>query len=290
MEGTKRSSACVYGGPCKQADASRLRWNGYRRDFHHVMTSEAEWSYEAQGCAGWLQSGPQRDADCWEIRDPPYSSPPLEEKVDETRSWGIRRKEPRRWPSGPSCARRAVPEGGSPAGAVGVSPKKTPHRSTAELRELIEPDHDGLPVHEQCQLFGLNRSTLFYRPQPADTETDTLMRRIDELHTAHITWESRKIRDALRMAGWRVNRMRIQRLKRLMALRVVFPPATSSAVATGAWGLSVFAPWIVGRSTALCVLSRSDQYSSCRWIRVSHRHHWLLFAKSTELGSEPRDG
>jgi putative transposase len=88
---------------------------------------------------------------------------------------------------------------------------------------MIEPDHESLSVREQCQLLGLNRSTLYYRPQPVDTEADTLMRRIDELHTAHITWGSRKIRDALRLEGWRMNRKRVQRLMRMMALRVVFP-------------------------------------------------------------------
>ena len=69
---------------------------------------------------------------------------------------------------------------------------------------------------------GLHRSTLYYQPRPAAQENEELMRRIDELHTAHITWGSRKIRDALRLEGWKVNRKRVQRLMRHMALRVVF--------------------------------------------------------------------
>ena len=88
---------------------------------------------------------------------------------------------------------------------------------------MIEPDHDELSVREQCMLLGLNRSTLYYAPRKTDNETETLMRRIDELHTAHITWGTRKIRDALRLEGWAVNRKRVQRLMRLMRLRVVFP-------------------------------------------------------------------
>ena len=88
---------------------------------------------------------------------------------------------------------------------------------------MIEPDHETLSVREQCVLLGLHRSTLYYRPQTIAGETNTLMRRIDELHTAHITWGSRKIRDALRLEGWKVNRKRVQRLMRHMALRVVFP-------------------------------------------------------------------
>jgi len=88
---------------------------------------------------------------------------------------------------------------------------------------MIEPDHEELSVREQCMLLGLNRSTLYYAPRKIDKEADTLMRRIDELHTAHITWGSRKIRDALRLEGYAVNRKRVQRLMRLMRLRVVFP-------------------------------------------------------------------
>ena len=52
---------------------------------------------------------------------------------------------------------------------------------------MIEPQHEHLSVREQCMLLGLNRSTLYYRPRSIDAETETLMRRIDELHTAHIT-------------------------------------------------------------------------------------------------------
>lgn len=88
---------------------------------------------------------------------------------------------------------------------------------------MIEPEHERLSVREQCVLLGLHRSTLYYQPRKADRDTDQLMKRIDELHTAHITWGSRMIRDALRLEGWKVNRKRVQRLMRLMRLRVVFP-------------------------------------------------------------------
>jgi putative transposase len=88
---------------------------------------------------------------------------------------------------------------------------------------MIEPDHGKLSVREQCTLLGLHRSTLYYQPRPVPPENEVLMRRIDELHTAHITWGSRKIRDALRLEDWKVNRKRVQRLMRHMGLRVVFP-------------------------------------------------------------------
>jgi putative transposase len=49
------------------------------------------------------------------------------------------------------------------------------------------------------------------------------MDRIDELHTENITWGSRKIRDRLRIEGWKVNRKRIQRLMQVMEIQVVYP-------------------------------------------------------------------
>ncbi len=88
---------------------------------------------------------------------------------------------------------------------------------------MIEPDHEYLSVRQQCDLLGLNRATLYYRPQRENEEVLTLMRRIDEFHTAHITWGSRKIRDALRLEGFSINRKRVQRLMRRLGLRVVFP-------------------------------------------------------------------
>jgi len=66
---------------------------------------------------------------------------------------------------------------------------------------MIEPEHEELSVREQCELLGLHRSTLYYQRRPQQQENETLMRRIDELHTAHITRGSRKIRDALRQCG-----------------------------------------------------------------------------------------
>ena len=88
---------------------------------------------------------------------------------------------------------------------------------------MIEPEHPKLSVAEQCELLGLHRSAWYYRPKPISGRDQELMRRIDELHTAHITWGTRKLRDALRLEGWAVNRKRIQRLARIMGLKVVFP-------------------------------------------------------------------
>ena len=47
-------------------------------------------------------------------------------------------------------------------------------------RALIEPEHKDLSQRRQCQLLGINRSGLYYKPREVSTEMLRLMRAIDE--------------------------------------------------------------------------------------------------------------
>lgn len=92
----------------------------------------------------------------------------------------------------------------------------------SELRTLVDPTSE-ISITKQCELLGLARSTYYYE---GATETELnlqLMRVIDELHTDHNTWGSRKITDYLRLQGYEINRKRIQRLMDVMDIQVVYP-------------------------------------------------------------------
>jgi putative transposase len=92
---------------------------------------------------------------------------------------------------------------------------------------MVEP-HGSPSMRRQCELLGVNRSTLYYERLPADAEELALMRRIDEIHLRYPFYGSRKIARTLRDEGVRVNRKRVQRLMRLMGLESVAPkPKTS---------------------------------------------------------------
>ena len=54
--------------------------------------------------------------------------------------------------------------------------KKKLDRSPERLRSLVEPDHPALSVRRQCQLLGLNRSSLDYQPATETAENQRLMR------------------------------------------------------------------------------------------------------------------
>jgi putative transposase len=93
----------------------------------------------------------------------------------------------------------------------------------------VEPDHPQLSVRRQCQLLGLNRSTLYYDPVPADPEDLRLMALIDEEYTRHPFYGSRRMAAWLTAHGQPVNRKRVQRLMRLMGLEALYPKPKLSA-------------------------------------------------------------
>jgi putative transposase len=86
-----------------------------------------------------------------------------------------------------------------------------------------------LSVRRQCELLGLNRSTLYYEPAPEPPENLALMRLIDEQYTARPFYGSRRITRWLVRQGHLVNRKRVQRLLRVMGLEAIYPKPKLSA-------------------------------------------------------------
>lgn len=96
-------------------------------------------------------------------------------------------------------------------------------------RGLVEAEAS-LSVRRQCELLGVNRSSLYYTPELPDAEELQLMRQMDELHLQHPFFGSRKMMHVLRARGVVINRKRVQRLMRLMGLESTAPkPNTSKA-------------------------------------------------------------
>ena len=80
-----------------------------------------------------------------------------------------------------------------------------------------------MSVRRQCELLGLNRSSLYYEPAGETTEDLRLMRLIDEQYTARPFYGSRRMTMWLIERGEEVNRKRVQRLMRIMGLEAIYP-------------------------------------------------------------------
>jgi len=87
----------------------------------------------------------------------------------------------------------------------------------------VEPHHRKLSVRRQCELLGLNRSSLYYEAVPETAENLRLMQRIDQEYTAHPFLGTRRMTAWLIVQGEAVNRKRVQRLMRLMGLEAIYP-------------------------------------------------------------------
>lgn len=89
-----------------------------------------------------------------------------------------------------------------------------------------------LSVRQQCELLGLNRSTVYYTPAGETEENLCLMRRIDEQYLKTPFYGSRRMTVWLTQQGFEVNRKRVQRLMRLMSIEAIYPrPRTTQSAA-----------------------------------------------------------
>jgi putative transposase len=114
-----------------------------------------------------------------------------------------------------------------------VAKKKVP-LSAEQQRMLIDSDHPQLSVRRQCELLGLNRSTLYYEPASETAENLALMKLIDKQYTDCPFFGSRKMTAWLQEVMKReVNRKRVQRLMRLMGLEAIYPKPKLSAPGQG---------------------------------------------------------
>lgn len=87
----------------------------------------------------------------------------------------------------------------------------------------MDAGHPEISVRRQCELLGVNRSGLYYRPMGESEENLMLMRLIDEEYTRHPFYGSRRMTVWLREQGYRVNRKRVSRLMEVMAIEAVYP-------------------------------------------------------------------
>ena len=100
--------------------------------------------------------------------------------------------------------------------------------SLSERLALVEPSDPVLSIVAQCRLLKLARSTLYYQPTPVSAEDLAVMRRIDEVYLASPFYGSRRMTAVLRREGWLVNRKRVQRLMRVMALEAIYQKPNTS--------------------------------------------------------------
>ncbi len=104
--------------------------------------------------------------------------------------------------------------------------------SRAERRAPVERENPALPVSRQCRLLAVSRSLIYRKPAEVSEQDRAIVALIDRQYLARPYYGSRRMAAWLATQGHVVNRKRVQRLMRLMALVAIYQrPSTSKAAA-----------------------------------------------------------
>ena len=79
-----------------------------------------------------------------------------------------------------------------------------------------------MPITIQCQLLGLSRSSVYYRPREVGASDLALMRRLDELHLEHPFLGARKLTRLLKDEGHPVGRRHVTTLMHRMGIEAIY--------------------------------------------------------------------
>lgn len=101
--------------------------------------------------------------------------------------------------------------------------KKNSEQDPALRRRLIDPECQEISIRRQCELPGVNRSSVYRSSSPVSQETLDLMRFIDEQSTRTPFYGVLRMTAWLRKEGHPVNPKRVRRLMRLMGLEGIYP-------------------------------------------------------------------
>jgi putative transposase len=97
---------------------------------------------------------------------------------------------------------------------------------------MVERPGKDLSVRRRCALLSLTRSGA-YRCEPVRADDLAVMRRIDELHPELPFYGSRRMTFELNKEARGVNRKRVRRLMRVMAIEARVPRPGASKAAPG---------------------------------------------------------
>lgn len=87
--------------------------------------------------------------------------------------------------------------------------------------------NSGLSLQKQCELLELNRSSYYYQSveHPQDSE---LVAALHQIHESQPFYGYRKVTHCLKENGFKVGKKRVQRLKRLLGLKTLYPQSKTT--------------------------------------------------------------
>ncbi|MDP2424304.1 MAG: IS3 family transposase [Bacteroidales bacterium] len=91
-----------------------------------------------------------------------------------------------------------------------------------KIRSYVSAN-EKISIRHQCDLLGINRSSIYYDPIGESDENLKIMRMMDEYHLDYPTYGVLQMQDFLSFKGLLVNHKRVRRLLRLMGIMAIYP-------------------------------------------------------------------
>lgn len=104
-----------------------------------------------------------------------------------------------------------------------IGSKKNLPFSAQVKKTTVEPANLEISVVRQCQLLGINRSSVYYRGRVESNEDAKLMRLLDAQYTLTPFYGYRRMTVYLQKSGFSVNHKRVSRLMRKLGLEAIYP-------------------------------------------------------------------
>ena len=88
---------------------------------------------------------------------------------------------------------------------------------------FIEPENEQISIKRQCELLGINRTSIYYRERLESVEDLELMRLIDTQYTETPFYGDRRMTVYWQNLGYQVNHKRVSKLMRKLGLEAIYP-------------------------------------------------------------------
>jgi putative transposase len=102
--------------------------------------------------------------------------------------------------------------------------KKLKSLDLSNKRLLIESKHKELSIQEQCDILGLNRASVYYKPKPISNGHIKILNTISEIYTNDSDYGYRQIHKQLtKDLGYKIGKERVLKYMRLLNIKAIYP-------------------------------------------------------------------
>jgi len=101
--------------------------------------------------------------------------------------------------------------------------KKLKSLDSSNKKRLIEFKHKGLSIASQCNILGISRASLYYKPKPISAYNLQILNAMDQIYTDNSEYGYRYIHQELIDNGFTIGKNRVLKYMRMLGIEALHP-------------------------------------------------------------------